>query len=45
MKAVFLIYGQALFPGNPETGPGNPETNPEDTGAGRTGRLVPVAIS
>ncbi len=30
-------------PGNPETGPGNPETSPEDTGAGRTGRLVPVA--
>ena len=44
MKAVFLIYGQALFPGNPETGPGNPDTNPEDTGAGRTGALVPVAI-
>ena len=43
MKAVFLIYGQAFFPGNPETGPGNPETGPEDTGTGRAGRLVPVA--
>ena len=43
MKADFPIYGQALFPGNPETGPGNPETGPEDTGTGRTGRLVPVA--
>ena len=45
MKAVFLINGQALFPENPETGPGNPDTNPEDTGADRTGRLLPVAIS
>ena len=44
MKAVFLIYGQAFFPGNPETGPGNPDTIPEDTGASRTRKFVPVAI-
>ena len=43
VKAAFLIYGQALCPGNPQTGPGNPEINPEDTGAGRTERSVSMA--